>query len=218
MNARRERGAKAAGLRLPDWFFTLGQGAWYLVGMAILAGIAFFLFGLISDLLIPLIFATILAAIFVPLVDRLERLRLPRWLGSPVVVVLAIGVLALVAWMVVSQLLGRDREVLTQVIAGFDEAGSIAGVPELDGEQAVQTAGKVVLTLIEGVLTGLGSATVLIVGIVTGLFILLFLMKDWRLAFDGTSYRIARMVGVPISVGRQILSDAVDSFRSYAWD
>jgi MFS family permease len=48
-----------------------------------LLAIAFFLLGLISDLLIPLIFAAILAAIFVPLVDRLERWRLPRWLGAP---------------------------------------------------------------------------------------------------------------------------------------
>jgi predicted PurR-regulated permease PerM len=54
------------------------------VGIAVLLAIAFFLLGLISDLLIPLIFAAILAAIFVPLVDRLERGACPagwapRW-------------------------------------------------------------------------------------------------------------------------------------------
>jgi putative heme transporter len=206
-----------AGLRLPGWFQTLGRGAWLLVGIAILTAIAFLFFGLISDLLIPLIFAAILAAIFVPLVDRLERWRVPRWLGSPLVVVLAIGVLFLVAWMVVSQLLGRDREILTQVTSGFDQAGSLAGVSDADSEQAVQTAGRVLQTLIGGVLAGLGSATVLIVGFVTGLFILLFLMKDWQLVFDGTSDRIARLLTTPNSVGQQILSDAVHSFRSYAW-
>ena len=63
----------------PDWLQTLGRGAWLLVGIAVLLAIAFFLLGLISDLLIPLIFAAILAAIFVPLVDRLEQWRLPRW-------------------------------------------------------------------------------------------------------------------------------------------
>jgi hypothetical protein len=65
----------------------------------------------------------------------LERLRVPRWLGAPLVVVVALGVVALVLWIVVA-----------------------------------------------GLLSGLSSATVLIVGVVTGLFILLFLMKDWRLA------------------------------------
>jgi hypothetical protein len=75
----------AVGRRLgagpPDWFQTLGRGAWLLVGIAVLAAIVFFLLGLISDLLIPHVFAAILAAIFVPLVDLLERWRrsASRW-------------------------------------------------------------------------------------------------------------------------------------------
>jgi putative heme transporter len=223
MSSRYEEGGKApvdvvaTGLRLPGWYQTLGRGAWLLVGIAVLVAIAFLVFGLISELLIPLIFATILAAIFVPLVDRLERWRLPRVLGAPVVVVLVIGVLSLVAWMVVSQLLALDNEILAQVTSGFDEAGSLAGTSDPDSEQAVQTAGTVLQTLISGVLAGLSSATVLIVGLVTGLFIMLFLMKDWQLVFDATSYRIVRLLGTPDSVGREIVSNAVHSFRSYAW-
>jgi hypothetical protein len=34
------------GLGLPDWFQTLGRGAWLLVGIAVLAAIVFFLLGL----------------------------------------------------------------------------------------------------------------------------------------------------------------------------
>lgn len=67
-----------------------------------------------------------------------------------------------------------------------------------------------------GLLSGLGSVTVLIVGIVTGLFILLFLMKDWRLVTDGTATQLAAMLGLPDRVGRQIISDTVHSFRGYA--
>jgi uncharacterized protein involved in cysteine biosynthesis len=37
---------------LPDWVQVLGRGAWLLVGIAVLLAIAFFLLGLISDLLI----------------------------------------------------------------------------------------------------------------------------------------------------------------------
>jgi predicted PurR-regulated permease PerM len=82
------------GLRLPAWLQTLGRGAWLLVGIAVLLAIAFFVLGLISDLVIPLVFAAILAAIFVPLVDRLERWRLPHWLGAPMVVLLIMGVVS----------------------------------------------------------------------------------------------------------------------------
>jgi putative heme transporter len=69
---------------------------------------------------------------------------------------------------------------------------------------------------VSGLLSGLGSVTVLIVGIVTGLFILLFLMKDWRLVTDGTATQLAAMLGLPDRVGRQIISDTVHSFRGYA--
>jgi putative heme transporter len=201
------------GLRLPDWFQTLGRGAWLLVGIAVLLAIAFFLLGLISDLVIPLVFAAILAAIFVPLVDRLERLRVPRWLGAPLVVLLAIGVVSGITWMVVAGLLSQGREILAQVTAGLEEAGSLPGVAELDTDQAVRTLGELVQTLA----SGLGSVTVLIVGIVTGLFILLFLMKDWQLVTDGTADQLAALLGLPDRVGRQIVSDTVHSFRGYAW-
>jgi len=202
---------------LPDWLQTLGRGAWLLVGVAVLLAIAFSLLGLISDLLIPLVFAAILAAIFVPLVDRLERWRLPRWVGAPLVVVLALGVVAMILWSVVSELLGRDREILARVVAGLQEAGSVAGIAGPDPERAIGTLGAVVGTLLGGLLSGLSSATVLIVGVANGLFILLFLMKDWSLVTDAAANRIAAALRLPAGVGRQIVSDTVHSFRAYAW-
>jgi putative heme transporter len=205
------------GLRVPDWFQTLGRGAWLLVGIAVLLGIAFLVLGLISDLVIPLVFAAILAAIFVPLVDRLERWGVARWLGAPLVVLLVIGVVSVIAWMVVAGLVGQGREILAQVTAGLEEAGSLPGMAELDTNKVVRILGELVQALVSGLLSGLGSVTVLIVGIVTGLFILLFLMKDWRLVTDGTADHIALLLGLPDRVGRQIMSDTVHSFRSYAW-
>jgi hypothetical protein len=82
--------------------------------------------------------------------------------------------------MVVAGLLGREREILTQLTAGLDEAGALVGVEEPDTGQAMKILGTLTETLLTGLLSGLSSATVLIVGVVTGLFILLFLMKDWR--------------------------------------
>jgi putative heme transporter len=146
------------GLHLPDWFQTLGRGAWLLVGIAVLLGIAFFVLGLISDLVIPLVFAAILAAIFVPLVDRLERWRLPRWLGAPLVVLLAIGVVSVIAWLVVAGLVAQGREILARVTAGLEETGSLPGVVQLDAEEALRTLGELVQVLVSGLLAGLGSA------------------------------------------------------------
>ena len=117
----------------------------------------------------------------------------------------------------VAGLLGREREILAQVTAGLDEAGSLVGAGAPDTEQALRILGSLVGTLLTGLLSGLSSATVLIVGVVTGLFILLFLMKDWRLVTDATASRIAGLLGLPAEVGRQIVTDTVHSFRGYAW-
>jgi predicted PurR-regulated permease PerM len=81
---------------------------------------------------------------------------------------------------------------------------------------ASRTLGELVQALVSGLLAGLGSVTVLIVGVVTGLFILLFLMKDWRLVTDGTANQLAALLGLPDRVGRQIVADTVHSFRGYA--
>src|SRR5207342_2359870 len=66
-------GSRTAGPSLPWWVPPVGRSAWLLVGIAILVAIVLLVLGLISDLLIPLTFAAILGAVFVPLVDRFER-------------------------------------------------------------------------------------------------------------------------------------------------
>ena len=202
---------------LPGWFQTLGRGAWLLVGIAILLAIAFSLLGLISNLLVPLIFAAILAAIFVPLVDRLERWRLPRWVGAVLVVVLAVGIVAGILWIVVAELIGRNRQILARVAAGLQEAGSVAGIANPDPERAIKALGGVVGTLLNGLLSGLSSVTVLIVSVANGLFILLFLMKDWALVTDAAANQAAALLRLPAGVGRRIVSETVHSFRGYAW-
>jgi predicted PurR-regulated permease PerM len=204
------------GLRLPDWFQILGRGAWLMVGIAVLLGIAFFLLGLISDLVIPLVFAIILAAIFVPMVDRLEGWRVPRWLGAPLVALLILGVVVAVAWIVVAGVVNQGSQIVAQATAGLEEAGSLPGLAALDTQQIARTLGQLVKILVSGWLSGLSSITVLIVGIVTGLFILLYLMKDWQLVVDGTANQIGRFLRLPATVGRQIVSETVHSFRGYA--
>jgi predicted PurR-regulated permease PerM len=201
---------------LPQWFRTVGEGAWLLVGMALLAAIALLLLGLISDLVIPLIFAAILAAIFVPLVDVLERWRIPRWLGAVVVVLIAIALVAFVAWIVVAGLVSREPSITREATAGL-QAVPVADLTESDAEQLTQVAADVARLVVGGVLSGLGSVTVLIVGMVTGVFILLFLMKDWRLIIDGTAERISSVLRLEPPVGHEIVSNVIHTFRSYTW-
>lgn len=207
---------RAPGPVLPDWLQTLGRGAWLVVGIAVVVVIALLFAGLISDLLIPLIFAAILAAIFVPVVDRLQRWWVPRWLGAPLVVLLGVAVVVAVTWMVVIGVLEEGDQILARVNAGFDRASSITGAPQSVTDQALELVRDAAATLIQGLLAGLGSVTMLIVGIVTGLFILLYLLKDWRTVFDWTADRVATVLRLPAGTGRQIVTTGVRTFRAYA--
>jgi putative heme transporter len=202
--------------RVPLWLQTLGRAAWLSVGIALAIVIAVVFAGLISDLLIPLIFATILAAIFVPLVDRLQRMGVPRSLGASLVVVFALVVVVAVIWLVIVAVFDTGAQIVAQVEAGIDEAGTMVDATEAGTDRTADVLVDVVRFLVEGVLRGLGSITVLVVGMVTGVFILLYLMKDWELVFGWTSQKMAGFFGLPSALGTQILVETSTSFRSYA--
>ena len=206
-----------SGVRLLAWLQALGRGSWLLVGIAVLVAIILFVLGLVSDLLIPLIFAAILASILVPLVDRLERWHVSRRWGSPLVVLLVLATVLVVFWLVISQIIHQGSQILDKLTAGIDTAGSGAGLSQADQEQAAKIAGQIVVVMGEGVLKGLGSVTVLIVAVVVGVFFMFFLMKDWRFFYGGAARQLTTLFGLPAGVGDRILSDAVHSFRGYAW-
>ena len=64
---------------IPAWFRNAGLGAWLLLGIAGVLALLMVLIALVADVAIPLAIAAVLAAILVPLADRLERWRVPRW-------------------------------------------------------------------------------------------------------------------------------------------
>jgi putative heme transporter len=194
----------------------VGRAAWLAVGIALAVVIAVAFAGLISDLLIPLIFATILAAIFVPVVDRLQRMGVPRSIGASLVVVVALVMVVAVIWLVIVAVFDTGVDIVTQVEAGIDEAGTMVDASDAATERTTDVLGDVVKFLVEGVVRGLGSITVLVVGMVTGVFILLYLMKDWELVFGWTSKKMAGLFGLPRDLGTQILDETSTSFRSYA--
>ena len=91
-----------AGGFIPDWFKRVGLASWYLIGIAIvLIGLAYAL-QLLATLVVPTLFAVLLGATFLPLVDWLERHHIGRTWGALIVTVLiVVGAFALLALMTV---------------------------------------------------------------------------------------------------------------------
>lgn len=68
--------------------------AWCLVVIGVLAWGAWHVCGTVSVVLVPLMVAFLLAAALSPTVDRLERLRVPRWLGAGALLSCLVGLAA----------------------------------------------------------------------------------------------------------------------------
>ena len=198
------------------WLEFLGPPAWRFVGIALAGVITLSFAWLISDLLIPLIFAAILAAIFVPVVDRLERAHIRRAIGAPLVVVIILAIVVAIAWVVIEGVLDVGSDLVDQVEAGVDEVGSLVDASPDAVSDVMEVLKNVTGTLVNGALEGLGSLTVLIVGFVTGTFIMLYLMKDWTLVLNWTAETNTRLLGIARSRVEGLLTEVVTVFRRYA--
>jgi predicted PurR-regulated permease PerM len=214
-----QRGVAAAAqreitqFRTPTWFRDVGIGAWLLLGIAGVLALGLFLVALVADVAIPLAIAAVLAAILVPLVDRLERWRVPRWLGATLVLVLAVALVVATISVVVAGLISQSDEIWAELEGSLDELSDGTASLEGQADELKGAAHDVVGFLVSGALGSLfSSAGSLVVGTVLAIFMLLFLLKDWVQITDWTSSHL----GLPAATGRSILDGTVGAFRGYA--
>ena len=66
-------------LDVPPWLRTIGTGAWLAFGVVVVTTVVVLFLALVAEVAIPLAIAAVLAAILVPITDRLERWSIPRW-------------------------------------------------------------------------------------------------------------------------------------------
>ena len=202
-----------AGADVPTWFRNAGVGAWLLLGIAGVLALLLVLIALVADVAIPLAIAAVLAAILVPLADRLERWRVPRWLGATFVLILALSMIVVTIAVVINGLTSQSDEIWAQVEASFKQVDN--GAESSDGASGglVDAAHEVVRVLTSGVLGSLfSSAGSLVVGSVLAMFMLLFLLKDWEQIVGWSAGRL----GLPPALGRSVLDGTVNAFRGYA--
>jgi predicted PurR-regulated permease PerM len=216
--SRARRAASAASreivrLQLPDWLRTRGTAAWLVVGVVVLLGIVLVALGLVTPVLIPLVIAGVLAAILVPLVDLLESWHVARWLGAALVLLLGLSIVVAVLVLVLRVLVAQGDEIWAQVSAGLDSAGNQVDPGSDAGAELVGILQAALRLLTLGVLGSLvSSATVFLIGVVLGMFMLLFLLKDWGPITTWTTTH----VGLPPRLADEVLQGTVRAFRGYA--
>ena len=208
----------------------LGVWSWAFVGFTAAAVIVVIALGALSEIVLPMTFAAVLAIIFKPLVGVLQRHKVKPTLAAGLVV---LGLLLLMAGVVVATVKGVTEqadqigEVTDQAVANAAEQLDAVGIDEAaleDARAATEAASPVIgegvpAKLVEGV----SSIIALASGIILGALIMYYLVKDGNAfrravvgafspalrgdvdAFLGDSFRILREYGK----GRSIMSAIV---------
>ena len=188
-----------------SWVPRVGVLAWSFVGFVVATIIVAAAFGAVSEIVLPLTFAAVLAVIFKPGVGVLERHRVKRTLAAGLVV---LGLLALMTGVVVATVRGVTEQA-DQIGASVDAALGNA-VDALDVDRASLDAARAATesaapTIAGGFLTHLVSGVSTLVGLASG--VILAALIGYYLLKDGT--RLRRSVVAQIDPR---LRDEFDSF------
>jgi predicted PurR-regulated permease PerM len=173
------------GRSAPYWLRKIGVQSWLFVGVVLALGIFSALFAILNDIVIPLIVSTLLAILFRPVVDWLERHKLSRSLGTVITMLLIfLGVLGLI-FIVIKGIVQQGPEIVYQLQAGWSNLQIWLSEYEiqLPSKTEMSTALEDTLPMIfEGLFGFLGStlssAISLFVGLYFSAFILFFLLRD----------------------------------------
>lgn len=202
----------------PEWLKTLGVWGWLLAGALGLFAAFLYVFGLTSSVMIPLIVAGVLGALFAPLVDWLEKRSVPRAMGSSVVLLLLLGIAVGTVWITVAGVINQGALIAEQVTAGFASLEiwlQGLNIPSVTSKQLVEQAtgaGQQIAAGIGGYLgRGISGTLAFLFGTFLGAFMLFFILKDWHAIVDW----VARHLGFPREVGSGIIEDGVHAMQQY---
>jgi len=195
------------GFALPrlGWVPKVGIGAWSFVGFVVASAIVVAALAAVSEIVLPLTFAAVLAVIFQPVVERLERRKLKAGYGAGLIVV---GLLALMTGVLVATVRGvteQTDQISASVDAALTEANDSLAIDQaaLDSARAsIESAGP---SIGNGFLTELVSGFDKLIGLASGLILGALIM--YYLLKDGT--RLRRAAVAQFDSG---LRDEVDDF------
>jgi putative heme transporter len=202
----------------PGWLRDLGFSAWLLVGVgAALAGAVWFL-SATQTIVMPVLTAGIIASVAAPVVDWLNRHRVPRGAGAAIVllgiVAIGVGVGLIVLTGIASQadeLSARLHDGVNQLESWARDLGVNSHTASHANEQASAGVSSAFKALTHGLLGGLERLASLAVFLSFTALSLFFLLKDAP-TIGGF---VERHLGVPVPLARTILNRVSGSLRGY---
>ncbi|MGI9622412.1 MAG: AI-2E family transporter, partial [Acidimicrobiales bacterium] len=179
-----DRDPSPSAREIPAWFRRLSRISWGFVGVVVAVGLIVLGLNALRELVIPLVMAAFFAAIFAPGVDWLEKRRVPRSLGSVILILVIAAVLVGALTVVVVGVIDQSDELTERFNEAQDEVETI-----IEDSQFNELVDQVRESLDDGgsvARDGLGSAIGSFLdsasgfasGLVLGVVLLYYLLKD----------------------------------------
>lgn len=190
----------------------LGLAAWSILGLIALGAVLVVGLATVSSVVLPLLFAMVLAVIFRPLAVRFERRGVPASLAAGAVVLGLVFVVFGVVALTVHGLVSQSDRLLDELDAALVELDVDEGIVE-EVKQAIEDADPAVTSgVVSAVVSGLSTAGAVLVGALLGVLIMYYLIKD------GDSLRQALVGRAPPDQARnldQFISETSFVLRRY---
>ena len=204
--------------RAPDWLRDLGIASWLLIGFLLfLAGLVWLL-ALTSTIVLPVLTASIIAAVASPLVAWLARHHVPRGIGAAIVLLAIVAAGAAMLMLIVGGLAGQEDELSSELTAGASEIQSWAedaGIDKDSAESANKDASKSLSGGVSALLKGVETGLDVLAGI--GIFLAFTVLSLFFMLKDGPKIRAwgERHMGVPQDVAHIVTGRTIGSLRDY---
>ena len=202
----------------PSWLRDVGFTSWLLVGVALFLAGAIWLLALTQTIVLPLITASVIAAVASPVVGWLHRRGAPRLVGT-ILMLLALVAFGVLMFAIIlggitseSSSIGGHLSDATEEIGGWLED---AGVDPSKAEGAQSDASSSVSdgfsALIHGVAAGISELSSLLFFLALTTLSLIFLLAD------GPTIRAwgERHSGLPVPVARVVTQRMLGALRGY---
>jgi putative heme transporter len=202
----------------PPWLRDLGFSAWLLVGIMLFVGGVVWLLSLTEVIVLPVITATIVAAVASPLVRWLSSHRLPRGAAAAILLVGIVVVGAGLFFVILSGIASETSDISSHLtnaadkIQGWLEDLGVDPTKAQNANHDASSSGSDAFrALIGGVAGGLAALSSLVFFLAMTALSLFFLLKD------GPTIRAwgERHMGVPLDVAQTVTRRVLGSLRGY---
>jgi predicted PurR-regulated permease PerM len=202
----------------PWWLRMAGGTGWLALGAAGAAAVIIWAVSYTSALVVPFLFAAVLAILFTPFVEWLTQRRVPRFVAA-LLILLGLVIVAVVSTIAIVRGIAQEAPEIGDVLnSALDElemwmtsAGISAPTASDVTSSAFDAGSSVTVTLIGGLFSGLGALSSILFMLFIGSVIFLFML------LHGARYQawFVRHSGMSLGTVEPIVHDAASAIRGY---